>query len=53
MPAQPATPAVLSSTAATTCDLRVELPDCGRPQEPLSLVPEVAGAVRLASEGYP
>jgi DDE_Tnp_1-associated len=40
MPAQSVTPAVLSSTAAVTCDLHVEVADCSRLVELLSLVPD-------------
>jgi len=40
MSAQSAMPAVLSSTAATTCDLHVEASDCSRLLELLSLVPD-------------
>ena len=40
MPAQSVMPAVLSSTAAATCDLRVEVADCSRLVELLSLVPD-------------
>jgi predicted transposase YbfD/YdcC len=40
MPAKSVMPAVLSSTAAVTCDLRVEVADCGRLVELLSLVPD-------------
>lgn len=40
MPAQSVTPAVLSSTAAARCDLRVEDADCSRLVELLSLVPD-------------
>ena len=40
MRAQSVMPAVLSSTAAVTCDLRVEVADCGRLVELLSLVPD-------------
>lgn len=40
MPAQSVMPAVLSSTAARACDLRVGAADCGRLLELLSLVPD-------------
>jgi len=40
MPAQSVMPAVLSSTAAAACDLRVEVADCSRLVELLSLVPD-------------
>ncbi len=37
---QSAIPAVLSSTAAKTCELEVQVPDCGRLLELLGLVPD-------------
>jgi predicted transposase YbfD/YdcC len=40
MPAHVVMPAVLSSTAAASCDLHVEAADCGRLMELLSLVPD-------------
>lgn len=40
MSAQSAMPAVLSSTAAMSCDLQVDVPECSRLVELLSLVPD-------------
>jgi DDE_Tnp_1-associated len=40
MRAQSAVPAVLSSTAVRTCDLQVQVPDCGRLLELLGQVPD-------------